>query len=191
MSFFSENEILFTMSGNEAKRRMLTKKVRAMASLPIGFSHGEGIPVSKSAISTAEELIVLASELELDADVFPNMDGGCAVAVYKKEERVEVSISRDGNKFDCRIEHGIGFQFDDVVPPMENVNFSKAIEQILKLWMIDEEIWKLYESSTSASSTEQVNDFEIPPIGTHPRQGQQILQMVRGGTQSSMLLVPA
>ena len=90
-------------------------KLHKMAELPVGFSHGEGVPVRLEAINHAEELILLASDLKLEADVFPNLDGGCAVAFYNGEARLEVSVSPDGNKLDLSAEHGIGFQFEGVI----------------------------------------------------------------------------
>ena len=192
MSFHSNYEILSTTSGQERKRKILTKKVRMMASLPPGFSHGEGVPVREEAIARAEEFILLASQLELDADVFPNMEGGCAVAFYKGEGRVEVSIGPDGNKFDLRFEHGIGFQLDDVVPPTQDAGFDQVVEQILTLWIFDEAIWKLYASSTSEISTELAGDSEMSFLETLPsRQSPLLLQMVEGGSRSSMLPVLA
>ncbi len=126
----------------EDKRRILIEKVRQMANLPIGFSHGEGQPVTKIAILCAEKFIDLASRLELQADVFPNLDGGCAVAFYKDSEKVEVSISPEGDKADLIFERGIGFQFEDVIPPMENVGITEVMEQALKLRGIDK--WRMH-----------------------------------------------
>jgi hypothetical protein len=191
MSLCSENVLLVTTSHKEDKRRILTTKVRGFADLPLGFSHGEGIPVSGLAILVAEQFIFLASLLELDADVFPNLDGGCAVAFYNGEESVEVSVGPKGERLDLRMEHGIGFQFEDVQPPAENVSPEFAAEQIYQLSQLGNWPWKLYASSTSAISTEQENDSETLFTGIPQGVGRLILQMVRGGSQSSMSLVPA
>lgn len=153
MSFFSHNMMLLTASPLEDNRRILTEKVRQMANLPIGFSHGEGQPVTKIAILWAEYFINLASQLELEADVFPNLDGGCAVAFYKESEKVEVSISPDGDTANLIFERGIGFQFEDVIPPMENVGITEIIDQVTNLRRLNNDIWKLSASSISVTLT--------------------------------------
>ncbi len=179
------SRVLYTTSNTESKRQMLIRKVRAMADLAVGFSFGEGVPIEEAAIETAEDLITLASGLELDADVFPNTDGGCAVVFYRNEDSVEASISPDGRAFDLRVEHGIGFQFEDVSPPQKKVSEDKVYREIINLWISNENIWKLYASSTSGSSTEQGSVFETQRH-TEILQGlDQILPMAEGGSQSS------
>lgn len=158
MSFFSHNAMLLTTSPFEDRRRILIEKVRHMTNLPVGFSHGEGQPVTEIAVLCAETFIDLASQLELQADVFPNLDGGCAVAFYKDSEKVEVSISPEGDKANLICERGIGFQFEDVIPPMENVGITEVMEQALKLRGIDK--WKLSASSISDTLTALSGDSE-------------------------------
>jgi len=164
MSFLSYNGMLLTTSPFEDKRRILTEKVRQMANLPAGFSHGEGQPVTGIAISCAENFISLASDLELEADVFPNLDGGCAVAFYKEMEKVEVSISPTGDKASLIFERGIGFQFEDVIPPIENVEMTEIWDQALKLRGLNE--WKLSASSISGTLTAPLEDFETSSAKT-------------------------
>lgn len=193
MTFNSRNRILFTTSALEGSRRALTTKVRKMAELPVGFSHGDGIPVTNEAINSAEDLILLASDLELDADVFPNLDGGCAVAFYKGEARVEASISADGTKLDLRAEHGIGFQFEDVIPQAENVGLVEVINQVTMLKILDTEIWKLSASSTSGSLIDAASVSATFCTGTPQRLlAPRLLRTEKGGSQSlnSLVLVP-
>jgi hypothetical protein len=166
MSFFSYNGVLLTTSPLEDKRRILTEKVRQMANLPDGFSHGEGQPVTNIAISCAENFINLASDLELEADVFPNLDGGCAVAFYKETEKLEVSISPAGDKASLIFERGTGFQFEDVIPPMENVGYIEVFEQALKLRGLNNDLWKLSASSISGTSIALLEDSEISSART-------------------------
>lgn len=192
MSFFSHNTMLLTTSSLEDKRRILTEKVRQMAKLPVGFSCGEGQPVTASAILWAEYFINLASQLELEADVFPNLDGGCAVAFYKDSEKVEVSISPDGDKADLVFERGIGFQFEDVIPPMENVGIAEIVDQATKLRRLDNDIWKLSASSISDILIETSEDSETlcartPRNQTHPS----LLLTEEAASQYLILPVPA
>ena len=163
-------QLLLTTSRAENKRRSLLQKVNELALLPAGFSHGEGVPIQDRSIAQAEEFIWLAAQLELDADVFPNLDGGCAVAFYRGEERVEVSISANGDRFELRVERGIGFQYEDVIEPLENASLDVILDQIYRLESINKDTWKLFESSTSDSLTEQLGDFETQSAKTQPSQ---------------------
>jgi hypothetical protein len=192
MSFVSQNTMLLTTSPLEDKRRILTEKVRQLANLPIGFSHGEGRPVTGIAISCAENFINLASQLELEADVFPNLDGGCAVAFYKNSEKIEVSINPEGDKANLIFERGIGFQFEDVIPPMENVGITEILDQALKLRGLNSDIWKLSASSISDTLTATLEGSEILSARmlqnqTHPP----LLQTEEAGSQYLILPVPA
>jgi hypothetical protein len=190
MSFFSQNIMLLTASPLEDKRRILTEKARQMANLPVGFSHGEGQPVNQIAIMCAENFINLASQLELEADVFPNLDGGCAVAFYKDSDKIEVSISPEGDQANLIYERGIGFQFEDVIPPMENVGITEIMDQALKLRGLNK--WKLSASSISGTLTAPLEGFEIssarmPQNQTHPP----LLLTEEAGSQYLTLPVPA
>ncbi len=146
----------------------------------------------KSAIQYGEELILLGSQLELNSDVFPNLDGGCAVAFYNGEGRVEVSIGPDGAGVDLRVEHGIGFAFDEVIPPTGDAGPLDVLQHLVLLKMFDKEIWKLSASSTFASSTDKASDFVTFYLGILQKsQAPRLLQTEKGGSQSSISLVPA
>src|SRR5262245_40399089 len=100
---------------NEQTRRKLSRKLHEFATLPVGWSHGEGLPVSQIAIAAAEEFLFLAARLGLSADVFPNLDGGCAVTFYRDADLVEVSFAPGGLPMELRVERGIGAQFEHVI----------------------------------------------------------------------------
>jgi hypothetical protein len=192
MSFFSRYTMILTTSPLEDKRRILIEKVRQMASLPTGFSHGEGRPVTETAISRAEIFINLASQLELEADVFPNLDGGCAVAFYKDSEKIEISISPEDDKTDLIFERGIGFQFEDVIPPMENVGTTEIVDQAMKLRGLKNDIWKLSASSISVTLTEPLEGSETLSARTPQNQTPPpSLLMEEAGSRYSILPVPA
>jgi hypothetical protein len=189
MSFDSIYMLLLTTSPLEERRRILTKKLDQMASLPGGFSHGEGFPVTKASISKAQQLVRWASDQGVDADVFPNLDGGCAVAFYKGVLKVEASISPNGNRVDLRIEHGIGLQFETLIEPRENVSRTEIENILLELRGLNNHIWKLSAYSTFVNTTEPLGAFGICSSRTH--QSKPTLPMVKGGSQSSKWLVPA
>ena len=184
--------MILTTSPLEDKRRILVEKVRRMADLPIGFSHGEGQPITDVAILCAESFINLASLLELEADVFPNLDGGCAVAFYKNTDKIEVSISPEGDKADLVFERGIGFQFEEVIPPMENVGITEIVDQAMELRGLNNDIWKLFASSISGTLTAPPEGFEISSARTPQNQTRlSLLLMEEVGSQYLTLPVPA
>ena len=192
MSYYSKNKLLFTTSSSEHMRRTLTSKVRKFAELPNGFSYGDGVPVTQEAIDFAEELILLASDLKLEADAFPNLDGGCAVAFYNGDAKVEVSIGPDGGNVALSAEHGIGFEFEGIFSITENVGWNEIIDQVSMLRMLEPKIWKLFASSTFANSTDVAGASatyctEIPRRRPAPL----ILLTEKGGSQSLNSLAPA
>jgi hypothetical protein len=175
---------LLTTNSYKDRTQVLTRKVRQLADLPLGFSHGEGLPITRPAIENAERFIMLASRYRLDADVFPNLDGGCAVAFYKNSERTEISIGPQGELIDLRVEHGIGFQFTDVIPPVDNVELADVINQLERLWRLDNDIWKLSASSISVNLTERSGGFGTLSTKTHQNPKGQLLPMAEGAFQS-------
>jgi hypothetical protein len=191
MTFYSKNAMVLTTSPLESKRQILTEKVRRMADLPVGFSHGEGIPVTEAAVMGAEQLILLASQLEIEADVFPNLNGGCAVAFYKDLEKIEVSVDSEGDSANLTFERGIGFQFEDVIPPMENVGIAEITDQVLKLRRFDNHLWKLSASSICEISTDALNGSETLSVKTHQNPMQLLLRTEKAGSLSLNRLVLA
>ncbi len=193
LSFASENEVLLTTSEFESQREQLVEKLRQMLKLPMGWSHGEGLPVSEAAVTASEEFVLLAANMDLSADVFPNLDGGCAVAFYKGDDRVEVSVNSEGKRLGLRVERGIGFQFEDVVVPDNDATSETILNNLVELQMQNERgIWKLRVSSISDSSTAQVDDSATSYLGTPRNQiTHRLLQMLEGGSQSLIPLVPA
>lgn len=175
---------------NERERRRLVRKLSQFGNLQSGWSHGEGDAVSVVAIAAAEEFLFQAARLGLRADVFPNLDGGCAVAFYRGTDCVEVSIHRDGASFGIRVERGIGAEFDDVTPPRDGASRQDAINAVDRL--VPEAEWSLRVFSTSASSTLSDNASVILPFGI--RRSPPIpapLQTAVGGSQSLRPLAPA
>lgn len=190
--FDSENEVLVTTGENDAQRERLTKKLRQFATLPPGWSHGDGSPISRLAITSAEEFVLLAASMDIDADVFPNLDGGCAIAFYKGESRVEVSIGPDGRHLSLRAERGTGWRFEDTIVPDDNVRLDTILDHLVRLQMQNEQkIWKLYVSSISDSLIAQVGDSAMSFLEIQQSYLMLPLRTVEGGSQSSTLLVLA
>lgn len=188
MIYASIFNVLATTSHSEDMRRRLTAKLHRMTTLRKGWSHGEGLPVSWNAVLLAEGFVRRAAYVDVVADVFPNLDGGCAVAFYRGEVRVEVSIS-PSEQMDLRIEQGIGLNFKNVIEPRENVKQEEVDACIV--WLIQDDQWKLSGSSTYASSTELAFGFATCSIETPSIKVQRPLQTAAGGSQSSKSLVHA
>jgi hypothetical protein len=179
-----------TSAGIYEDPQRLAAKLRRFAQLPAGWNHARGIPVSAQAIRLAERLVAVVCALGLKADVFPSDDGGCVVAAYRGEERVEISVNADGTQFGLRAERGLGFNYEDVIEPIENASVEDISRQILRL--VREVEWNLLVSSTYATSTVRADVSSISHFGTRPSHLiQRPLQTVEGGSQSSRPLVPA
>lgn len=159
--------ILRTTSPLESSRQQLTEKLLKMADLPNGWSHGEGKPVTVLAIVAAQRYVTLASQLNLRADVFPNPDGGCAVAFYSGEELVEVSIDPEGKRLSLRAERGMGYDFENTIEPIEHATSRQVYDQVLRL--IENDIWKLSVPSIYSSTDQMFAASEIWSIETHQR----------------------
>src|SRR4029453_3098313 len=115
---FSEYKI-FTFNraaSRSARVHPLTKKLRSFVELPVGWSHGEGVPVANAAVRVAEHFVEVAAMLQLKADAFPGLQGECSVAFYFGDNSVEVVIHPQRlDKFDLHVEVGRGFQFQTLV----------------------------------------------------------------------------
>lgn len=189
MGFDSNLVLLLSTTRDDEQTSRLMGKLRRMADYPAGWSHGEGERISLDAIQTAKSLVLWAELLDLAADVFPNLDGGCAVAFYNVDERLEVNVDSSGAKLNLHVERGIGFDYEVITAPTDDVTRDELIEQLLRLRNL--KIWKLSEFSTFASSIGVHGVSEMS--STRTPLGQPMhrpLQMVKGGSQSSTLLVP-
>lgn len=159
------------------------RKLRAFATLPVGWSFGAGLPVATTAIAVAERVISLAESLELRTDVFANLDGGCAVALYRDDDKFEVNVSADGRRFGVSAERGIGFPFDVLIEPLEDLPVA---ELSTRLMAIIDHPWKSFEYSISGSSTAMSAGSETwytrIPLSRPERR---LHQTATGGSQSS------
>jgi hypothetical protein len=161
-----------------------------MVTLPTGWSHGEGLPVSPMAVAVAtSQLVHLAFTFDLTADAFPNLDGGCAIAFYNRDRAVEVSVAPDGCTFDVRVERGVGFAFEEVVAPVTGTDLRTVVTHVRRLLGAQ---WSLLASSTYGSSTNTEDVLGMLYSETQPSQRlPRPLQTAVGGSQSSRPLVPA
>lgn len=138
--------------------------------MPPGWSLGEGLPISKESTELAESFITIASIYELKADVFPNLDGGCAVAFYAGKDKVEVSIHADACRFDLLVETGIGFDFENVIEPIRNADLHDVNSQLLRLKSIQDREWNLPDFSTYDYLIEIEGDSETSSLETRKDQ---------------------
>ena len=158
-----------------------------MVQLPRGWSYGQGEPVTAESVQEAERYVLMASQLSLTADVFPNLDGGCAVSLYEDDERVEVSIDASGRVLSLRAERGIGPDYENVIEPVENATSRQVYDQVLRLL---EPRCKSLVSSIYASTNVTLYDFETPFTGTPHYRTVELLLTEEGGYQSSIPPVP-
>jgi hypothetical protein len=160
-----------------------------MVDLKPGWSFGEGLPVSPAAAALAELYLLLVSGRELRAEVFPNPDGGCAVAFYRGDERVELCIHADGLNVDMTVERGIGFDYEDSIEPVMSASLEEIMPQLVRLSR--GERWSLRGSLTYGSTTRMFGAFDTPSSETpRPLQTDPPLRTAKGGSQSLKPLVP-
>ena len=131
--------------------RQLTQvndKLQEMAVLPSGWGYGNGKPTTRRAIQKAKELAGEILSLSLDADVFPNPDGGCTAVAYNGEVSVDLIVSARGAVLKAVEERGIGSDFD-VVDEAERPRRHKVskILMLLAMRFKREGEWKSLESS--------------------------------------------
>lgn len=148
--------VLFaTDSIRDLSANALTRKLRGFADLLPGWSLGEGLPVSRSAISVATELLAWASQLTLKADVFPGLDGECMVSFYGGDDAVRVIVyPEQPDSFGLRVERGHGPNFINVVEPSENVARGDVYKHVMNLLAGDEHAWIFRAYSTSNITTQ-------------------------------------
>ena len=98
----------------EGERQRLHQKLSHMAAWNPGWSYGEGETISARSVEVARRCVDEVLALDLEADVFPNLDGGCAVVGYREDKSVEVSIDAGGTSLAVTTERGIGSCFETI-----------------------------------------------------------------------------
>ena len=104
------------------------------------------------------------------------------MAFYSGEDTVEVKVHADGRNFRLSAERGIGFQFENIIDPIDYATESEIDRQLMKLAIGD--LWKSYEFSTSDNLTKHVSVFVIP--STKIPRGNKALQMDAGVSRYSI-----
>lgn len=136
----------------------LTRKLRAFGTLPAGWNHGEGGPVSPEAIRLAQVFVDLAISLQLAADVFPGINGDCSVTYHRDDKSVEVVVNAIGapDSLGLHVEQGCGFQFQSILE-RDATNYDEVVSEISKLLTSE---WKSRASSRFGSSTQSRVAFQ-------------------------------
>jgi hypothetical protein len=180
--------VLITTSAQEVQRRKLVRKLNAMTALPHGWSYGQGIPVSPFAALLGATVVMIVCDSGLDADVFPNLDGSCAVAAYGgRNDKVEVSVHPTG-QLGLKVEHGFGFDFEEVVA-VADAKLPAVINEITNL--LPRSPWKSSGFLTYVSTIEPADDSGTQSTETPESLRGLSLLTERGGFQSSIQSVPA
>jgi hypothetical protein len=155
----SEYRVLVRLGASDSAPSPLIRKLRTFGTLPVGWSHGEGIPVSTESIRIAEQFVNISTRLQLRADVFPGLHGECAVAFYQGQKSVEVIIRANSqDAFGLHVEDGHGFDFTNI-EAKDNANHAEVIKQILQL--VPAQPWKSLASSTSVNLMATSADFRM------------------------------
>lgn len=160
----SAYNVLLSVRNTEGGSDPLTQKLRAFQRLRMGWSHGEGRPLDGATGRIAEHFVAIALQFQLKADIFPGLNGECAIAFYQGERTVEIVIDpSDLAHVDIHVEEGRGFAFRRV-EDLEHADHSVAVERIFALIP---RTWTSPESCLSFSSTQTANDFPTSSSDTH------------------------
>lgn len=104
---------LFEEAGSTSQAVVeLERKIEQYLSLPIGWHYGEGVPMDPSIKENVTDLGYYAALFGLEADAFPLLSGGCSVAFYSGDDRMEIMV----DPFTAPViswEHGKGFTFTE------------------------------------------------------------------------------
>jgi hypothetical protein len=142
------------------------------------------MPVSPFAAQLGATMVMVVCDAGLDADVFANLDGSCAVAAYGKcNDKVEISVHPTG-QLDVKVEQGFGFDFEEVLA-LADARLEIVIDQISRL--LPRSPWKSSGFLTYASTSESVEDSATPYTGTPGNPTGLTLLTDEAGFQSSTL----
>jgi hypothetical protein len=176
-----------TTSPQENQRRKLVRKLDAMKTLVPGWSYGQGLPVSPFAAQLGSMVVMVVCDAGLDAEVFPNLDGSCAIAAYGKcDDKVEVSVHATG-QLDLKVEHGFGFDFEEVLAVVD-AQRDQVYDELTKL--LPRSPWKSSGFLTYVSTNPPEADSATPCTGTLESQMGLTPLTGEGGFQSSTQRVP-
>ena len=156
-------------SEHRAELPRLQQKLRRMREFQTGWSYGEGEPVTQEAADAAEILLERILLMGLEADVFANLDGGCAAVAYRGDDTIELSVSSDGVLETATTERGTGPEFeviDYALHPTEE-HVAKILVKLLMRASREVECGSS-ESLTLSIMTADANDSEIWSTGTRP-----------------------
>ena len=174
-------------SVQRAELQEIQQRLRRMTELQPGWSYGEGQAVSPKATRTAENLVKKILRLGLDADVFPNLDGGCAAVAYQGETSIEVSVSAKGVLKTATTERGIGPRFEVVERSTRPTNgyVTQALNKLAGSGSGEVE-WMSSGCWTSSTTIAEGSDFGIWSIETpHSHPAHPPRQTARAVSQSS------
>ena len=158
-----------TRSAENQQIQQIQQKLRRMSQRQSGWSYGEGEPVTRKSAEVAEGLAEKILKLGLDADVFPNLDGGCAAVAYHEDESVELSINAKGVVETATMERGTGPHFD-VVERVRRPAHRRVAEVLKRLarGRSGEVEWRSSGFLTLNTTIAGDSAFEIWSAKTHP-----------------------
>jgi len=131
----------------------MAAKLDQMSALPEGWHFGDGVPITRAAITEAQTLAMLAHAMGLATDAFPAIDGGCSIAIYNGENRLELIFDAQGEIRELHSERGIGDECNAATDPIENPSGGEVGAHLRALQAEQPRLWKSPDSSTFVSST--------------------------------------
>lgn len=153
---------LFEMVGSTSQAvTKLQCKIDKYLALPVGWHYGEGVPLHQSIGQGVQDLAHYAALFGLEADAFPLLSGGCSVAFYSNDDRMEIVIDPTAKTI-VSWEHGKGFNFTEEQPSvLQTLEDAKSC-----LLKFSGRSWFSSDFFTPFNSILARNDSQAEPFAT-------------------------
>jgi len=135
------------------------KKLRKMTTWRPGWSFGEGKAISIAAVRGAGGILALGAALDYCVDVFPDLDGGCSVGLYRADIKLEVSVDGDGALLALVGERGRGFDYQEMFERIDRPSRS-VVEGVLEAYAA------VIRPSWSSSAFWTSDNMTLRPVGS-------------------------
>lgn len=168
MTYETTFSVLLSATNKVGPTDPLMEKMRAFSRLADGWSYGRGRRIRPEVIRRAEKILEFGRQLGLRPEVFPGVEGDVVIALHQAERCVQTTVNEDLT-FGLRVEQGHGFQYEDVIEPIQRVSNESDVYRRIKELVPDDDKWKSRESSISSTLVEYADVSSTPPSRTPPR----------------------
>jgi|SRR5208282_1668245 len=155
-------QLLFYCSDQDPCPDPIEEKIQLFTKLQEGWNYGEGRVPSQSVIDRAIKIYRSGKQLGLDAEVFPLINGGIEISLYREDHFMDILV-HEGGRLDFSYEVGIGERYNRV-DYIENISIE-TIKQRLS------ELSKLCGASESSETTTIQLNGDLFPVASSTAMG--------------------